>query len=155
MSWPISCSRAVSRPAASLRYLSTSVLSLGFLPPFPFLPLLSAIAPLRSSDLVIIVHADGVVGAGKRHLRHGRGFHGERGKVFRFEAVHARLAAGARQHLRFERKCVQEIVDALGRLIGIETLAQLRVLRRDAHRAAPSMTVIAMAGRNADLVLEI
>src|SRR5262245_34521916 len=128
MCWPICCSRAVSRPAASLRYLSRSVLSFVFLPTLPplrFLPILPPIASLRSSDLVIVLDAHGVVGAGKRYLRHGRCFHGERGKVLRFEAMHARLAAGARQHLRFEREGVQEIIDALRRLIRIETFAQL------------------------------
>src|SRR6476646_6113256 len=69
--------------------------------------------------------------------------------------MHARLAAGASQHLRFERERVQEIIDALCRLVGIEALAQLRVLRGDADRAASGVAVIAIAGRNADLVLEI
>src|SRR6476646_10828040 len=69
--------------------------------------------------------------------------------------MYARLAAGARQHLRFERERVQEIIDALCSLVGIEALAQLRVLRGDADRAASGVAVIAIAGRNADLVLEI
>ena len=44
------------------------------------------------------------------------------------------------------RQRVQEIVDALGRLVGIEALAQHRILRGDADRAAAGMAVIAIAG---------
>src|SRR5262245_25750672 len=114
MCWPIACSRTVSRPPASFKYLSISSLALAFLTPLaPLAPLpsllfLRVMAWLRSTDLVIVVDADGVVGAGQRHLRHGRGFHRQGGKVLGLEAVHRRLAAGARQHLRFQRQRVQE-----------------------------------------------
>ena len=65
------------------------------------------------------------------------------------------LAAGARHHLRLDRERMQEIIDPLGRRVGIEPLAQLRILRGDADRAAAGMAVVAMAGLDADLALEI
>src|SRR5262245_11931425 len=120
-------------------YLSTSLLGFAFLADLaflPLLPLLSAIRPAPSSDLVIVLDTDGVVGAGKRYLRHGRSLHGERREILRFQAVHTGLTAGPRQHLRFQCQCVQEVVDTLGCGVGIEALPELGVLRRDADRAA-------------------
>ena len=46
---------------------------------------------------------------------------------------------------------VQEVVDALGRLVGVEALAQLRVLGGHADRAAARVAVVAVAGLDPDL----
>ena len=54
---------------------------------------------------------------------------------------------------RLDRQRVQEVVDPLRRRVGIEPLAQHRILGRDAHRAAAGMAVIAVAGLDADLAL--
>src|ERR1700724_1574819 len=46
--------------------------------------------------------ADGVLRTGERHHGKRRGFHGQRGQILGFQAVHVGLAARARQHLRLD-----------------------------------------------------
>src|SRR5260370_10704579 len=96
-----------------------------------------------------------VVGSGQRDLGHGRGLHGQGAQIFGLEAVYIRLAAGPREHLRLERQRVQEVVDALSRLVDLQPLAQLRVLGSDADGAAPGVAVVAPAGRDADRALVV
>src|SRR5215469_905322 len=91
-----------------------------------------------------------VIRAGQRDLGHRGCLERQGTEVFRLKAVHVGLAAGARQHLRLECQRVQEVVDALRGFVHLQALAQLRVLRGDAHRAAPSMAVVTAASRDAD-----
>src|SRR5215468_9902093 len=99
--------------------------------------------------------ADRVLRAGQRHHGESGRLHGERRQILRLQAVHIGLAAGPRHHLAFDGEAVEEIVDTLGRGVGIEALAQHRILGRDADRTAASVAVVAMAGLDADLLLEV
>src|SRR6516165_6537041 len=67
-----------------------------------------------------------VTRTGQRHLRHRRSLDSQRTEVLGLEAVHVGLATGSREHLRLDGQRVQEVVDALGRLVDLEPLAQLR-----------------------------
>ena len=99
--------------------------------------------------------ADGVVRAGERHARHRRRLDRERREVLGLERVDVRLAARAREHLQLHGQRRQEVVDALGRLLDDEPLAELRILGRDPDRAAPGVAVVALAGGNADRALVV
>src|SRR5258708_562267 len=96
-----------------------------------------------------------VVGPGQRDLGHGRGLDGQRAQVLWLEAVHVCLAARPREHLRLERERVQEVVDALGGLVDPKALAQFRVLRGDADRAAAGVAVVAPPGPDAHPALVV
>jgi hypothetical protein len=61
------------------------------------------------------------------------------------------LPARAREHLQLERHRVEEVVDALGRLVDVQALAKLGILCRHAHRAAACMAVVALPRRHADV----
>src|SRR5580692_8572154 len=89
--------------------------------------------------------ADGVLRSGERHHGERRCFHGQRGQILGFQAVHVGLAARARQHLRLDGEGVEKIINPFRGPIGIEALAQHRILGRHADRAASGMAVIAMA----------
>ena len=84
-----------------------------------------------------------------------RCFHGEGRQVFRLQRVDIGLAAGARHHLAFDGKAMEEVVDALGCSIRIETCPQLRILSGNANRAATGVAVVTIAGLDAHLLLEI
>src|SRR5215831_533916 len=121
-------------------------------------PAVADLLPQQGLDLgerALLRYARDVVGAGQRHPGHGRGLDRQRAQVLRLQAVHVGLAARPGQHLRLEGERVQEVVDALGRLIDLEPLAQLRVLGGDADRAAPGVAVVALAGRDADRALVV
>src|SRR5262249_37649964 len=49
----------------------------------------------------------------------------------------------------------QEVVDALGRLVGIQALTQLGILGGHAHRTAPRVAVVAVAGLDPDRPLVV
>src|SRR3546814_19278641 len=65
-----------------------------------------------SSDLFSVARhvgaADGVLRTGERHHGEGGRLHGKRREIFRLQAVHVGLAAGARQHLALDGEAVQE-----------------------------------------------
>ena len=95
-------------------------------------------------------------------LRSGQRHHGHRGAsiVSAARSSGSRLCTLVLPHARAiiwhsMRQRVEEIVDALSRIVGIEPLAQHRILRGDADRATTGMAVITIAGRNADRALEI
>src|SRR5689334_14448365 len=96
-----------------------------------------------------------VICAGQRNLRHRGRLHGQRAEVLGLEAVHIGFAAGPREHLRLDGQRVQEVVDALGRLVDLESLAQFGVLSGDADRAPPGVTVVTLPGRDADGALVV
>jgi hypothetical protein len=50
---------------------------------------------------------------------------------------------------------MEEIVDTLSCIVGIEPPAQHRILRGDPDRATTGMAVITIAGRNSDRALEV
>src|SRR3984957_13781514 len=146
MCWPISFSRLDERPALSVRNSSTDLIS----EPLYLVP---ATVLLRSVFVVVAVfHADGVVGSRKRHLAHRRGLHRQRRQILGLQRMDVGLAASTRQELRFHRQRVQEIVDALRRFIGIEALAQQRILRRHADRTAAGVAVVAVTGFDTDFI---
>src|SRR5215469_14433658 len=99
--------------------------------------------------------ADRVLRTSERHHGERRGFHGERCQVFGLETVYIGLAAGTRHHLSLDRQAMEEVVDALRGAVGIETLAQHRVLSGDPDRAAAGVAVIAVARLDADLLLVV
>src|SRR6516225_10230719 len=88
--------------------------------------------------------ADRVLRAGERHHGERGGLHGERRQILGLETVDVGLAAGARHHLALDRQAVEEVVYAFRGTVGIETLAQQRVLSRDADGAAAGVAVIAV-----------
>src|SRR5215204_3919953 len=110
---------------------------------------------LDALERVLLGYARDVVGAGERHLGHRRRLGGERGEILRLEAVNVRLPARAREHLHLERERVEEVVDAVRRLLHMQPLAQLRVLGRDADRAATRVAVVALARWHADRALVV
>ena len=65
------------------------------------------------------------------------------------------LAAGAGEKLRLDGERMQEVIHPLRRLIRVETLAQDRILRRHADRAATRMAVVAIARIDAHLFLVV
>ena len=50
---------------------------------------------------------------------------------------------------------MEEVVDAVRGLLDVQALAELRVLGRDADRAAAGVAVVALAGRHADRALVV
>src|SRR5580704_13097102 len=99
--------------------------------------------------------AHGVLRSGERDHGERRCFHGQRGQILGFQAVHVGLAARARQHLRLDGEGVQKIVNPFRGPIGIEALAQHRILGGHSDRAASGMAVIAMARLDADFLLVV
>src|ERR1700738_5260396 len=143
MCCPLSFSRARSSPSV-LRKRSISCLLL----------LLIARCP-RSSVSGHVRVSDRVLRAGERHHGHRGGFHCQRGKVLGLEAVHVGLAARSRHHLALQRQRMEEIVDTLSRIVGIEPPAQHRILRGDPDWAATGMAVITIAGGDSNRALEV
>src|SRR4029077_42803 len=119
----------------------------------------------RSVTLAIVVShisitghvgpADRVLRTGERHHGERGSLHGERSQILGLEAVDVGLAARARHHLTFDRQAMEEVVYALRRAVGVETLAQHRVLGGDPDGAAAGVAVIAVAGLDADLLLVV
>src|SRR5215218_986933 len=109
-------------------------------------------------DLVerpLLGHAGYVARAGERHPRHRRGLGGERREVLGLERVHVRLPARAREHLDLERERVEEVEDPVRRLVHVQALAELWVLRRDPDRAAAGVAVVALSRGHADRALVV
>src|ERR1700687_185722 len=117
------------------------------LAPFLAAYLLSLTTLAMVSHLSVASHigpADRVLRSGKRHHGERGSFHGQRGQILGLQAVYVGLPAGARHHLAFDGEAVEEVVNPFRGPIGIEALAQHRILGGHADRAASGMAVIAI-----------
>src|SRR5450755_2099745 len=110
---------------------------------------------LDPSQRLLLRDAGDVIGPGQRHARHRRGLRRQSAEILGLQRVHVGLPARARQHLALQRQRVQEVVDAGGRGVDLEALAQLGVLGGDPDRAAAGVAVVALAGRHADRALVV
>ena len=62
------------------------------------------------------------------------------------------FTAGTGKELCLDGQSVQEVVHTLGGFVGIQTLAQCRVLGGDADRTAAGVAMVAIAGLSTNLV---
>src|SRR5437016_6574999 len=99
--------------------------------------------------------ADRVLRPGQGHHGQGRSLHGEGGQILGLQTVHVRLAAGPRHHLTLDGEAVKEVVDAFRRAVGVEALAQHRILGRHADGAPAGVAVVTVAGLDTDLLLVV
>ena len=87
--------------------------------------------------------AENLSGSGERDPADRRRLGGQRRHILGLEVMDVRLAAGAREDLDLRASSRAAVGDALGGLVDLQALHQLRVLRRDADRAAAGVAVVA------------